>query len=457
MKPKSIAMFNLVETRRDPRVRRMANALALAGHRVQVFGVLAESNVRQEAYDNYEIIRIPWAQTYRRRDMEGMEAAVPVVGAILRRCQRDVMELADTTNLEIQARRVRGVTRRIVNTLRRVDPNAKGPPPRTARDEVQRVRAIVLTNFLLYRAALDTRPDVIHCNDLDTLLAGLMLKETLHIPLIYDAHELYADQLASEERSPFWYQFYSRLERELLPYTDGRMTVCDSLGRYFEQHYGSRPFVTVHNVPSLRLLPDPEVLRRRSRPRKILYHGAYTSHRGLEQVVAAAQFVPQAAFVLRGYGSIECQLRDLARQYGVEDRVTFAPAVEVDDLITTAAESDIGLNPFSPVCQNTRFALPNKFFEYMMAGLAIGSTALPEMGALTQQLDVGILFDDNRPETLAEGLLKLLGDECRLDEYRRNSYEAARTHFHWERVRAEMLAYYEDVLCGNGHHYQSIL
>ena len=39
-----------------------------------------------------------------------------------------------------------------------------------------------------------------------------------------------------------------------------------------------------------------------------------------------------------------------------------------------------------PVCKNTEFALPNKFFEYMMAGLALARADLIEMRNLTDSL-----------------------------------------------------------------------
>jgi glycosyltransferase involved in cell wall biosynthesis len=169
----------------------------------------------------------------------------------------------------------------------------------------------------------------------------------------------------------------------------------------------------------------------------------------LEEVVSAARMLPQAQFIFRGSGVLEPKLRSLAQQLGVTDRVRFAPPVDVDALVSSASESDIGLNPFPPVCHNTQFVLPNKFFEYMMAGLAMGSTDLPELRTLTDQLQLGVLFDRCSPESIAAGLSDLLRDEDRLEHCRLNSYAAARDVYYWERVKREMLSYYEGVIGGS--------
>jgi len=71
-----------------------------------------------------------------------------------------------------------------------------------------------------------------------------------------------------------------RLETALLPHIDLRLTVCDSLGEYFVREYGSGPFQTIHNVPSIGQAPPDAVLARRNEPRRLLYHGAFTDTAG---------------------------------------------------------------------------------------------------------------------------------------------------------------------------------
>lgn len=307
---------------------------------------------------------------------------------------------------------------------------------------------MMLINSVFFRAALRFEPDVVHCNDLNSLLAGFMLKRRLDIPLAYDAHEVYPEQFPPHRRSATWHSFYSELERRLLPHTDFRMTVCDSIGDHYVERHASAPWVTVRNTPSRALLPPESVLSRRNEPRVALYHGAYFEHRGLDEVIRAAPTVDGVRFVFRGMGYHEPALRALAERMGVSGRVEFAAPVPMTELVPLAARCDVGLNPFISNCLNTQFALPNKFFEYMMAGLALASSDLVEMRRLTKQLDIGILFDSESPEAIAGGLRNVLADPHGLDTLRRNAYLRARDEYNWETEQERMLRAYQPLLTG---------
>ena len=50
--------------------------------------------------------------------------------------------------------------------------------------------------FWRYLRQEGLRPDVIHCNDLDTLLVGVLAKRKLGSTLVYDAHEFFPLQIA---------------------------------------------------------------------------------------------------------------------------------------------------------------------------------------------------------------------------------------------------------------------
>jgi glycosyltransferase involved in cell wall biosynthesis len=321
---------------------------------------------------------------------------------------------------------------------------------RDKRDDFFEIGLALAGNVALFREALTLRPDVIHCNDLDTLLAGFMVKQATGAKLVYDAHEVYPEQFAEGVKSPDWKQFYTRLESTLLPFTDARLTVCDTLGEYFRDCYGTGAFVTVRNVPSRRLLAPPAVLERRSTSPRILYHGMYFANRGLEEVILAARWLRGAVVVFRGLGPQERALRQLVARQRLGDRVQFLPPVPVEDLIPRAAECEIGLCPFPPACKNTLLCLPNKFFEYLSAGLALACTDLVEMRRLTTRHEVGVLIDSNDPKQMADTLMTMVSDSGALNRFRRNAYEAARTEYYWEKESVKLTRAYEEHLAASG-------
>jgi glycosyltransferase involved in cell wall biosynthesis len=434
----TIAMFNLNATRRDPRVLRIGRSLLGAGHRVIVFEMLTPDGTEQEIIEGLEIRRVPVPTRYEAEDMAEFRSVCRPAFEIIARC--DVRVAGDTLGVGRH-----GAAGRLWNAVER---RWRHRFPRAAfdpepdRGDILGIRSIMLVNLALYKVAESYRPTFVHCNDLDTLLIGYMFKRNHHLPLIFDAHEIYPEQLSLEMRSDLWHDFYTTFEQHLIRLSDGRMTVCDSLGEYFTERYGAEGFETILNVPSVVHLPPPEILSRRRERRRLLYHGSYFAYRGLEEIIRAARWIDDADIVFRGIGAHESTLRGLCRAEGVEDRITFVPPVPVAEMISAATECDIGLNPFVPVCKNTEYALPNKFFEYMMAGLGSASSDLVELRRLSCKLGVGVIFPSLEPMDIASCLNELLAQPDRIDEYRHNAYEAARTQFNWEVEEEKFMTFY---------------
>ncbi|MHC4606619.1 MAG: glycosyltransferase, partial [Planctomycetota bacterium] len=136
----------------------------------------------------------------------------------------------------------------------------------------------------------------------------------------------------------------------------------------------------------------------------------------------------------------------LVRKEGVGDRVTFAEPVPVDELVSAAGECDIGLSPFISVCRNTEYSLPNKFFEYMTAGLALVSADLVEMRGLTRRHGLGEVYDPTDVRRLSEILNELASNPGKLEDCRRNAHRLAREELHWEKEREKLLGHLAGIL-----------
>lgn len=441
MIPKTIAMFNLTETRRDPRVRRIAGTLASQGHRVIVFGMKSEVYKKYERLDNFEVVRVDIPLLYSEKEMKQIGISCPDAEGLLMSC--NPLVLTEKIGLLVNVKRLvsKGL-RKILNGQYVLGNRGKFDQTQ----EILAIRSIMLINLNLYCSALEFKPDIIHCNDLDTLIAGFMLKKRLKKPLIFDAHEIYPEQLAEHMRSEIWHNFYTKLEKKLLPYTDGRLTVCDSLGQYFKKVYKSGEFKTIRNVVSIKHLPDTSILKRSNKPVRILYHGAYFPYRGLDEIIQSAPLVNNAIFIFRGIGHYEEKLRSQVKDLGMEKRVFFEPPVKVDELVSAASENDIGLNPFISVCKNTEYALPNKFFEYMMAGLAVASSDLIEMRLLTNKLGIGTLLRPDSPQSIADSLNELVDSPEKLSKARYNAYMAAMEEYNWEQEQVKLIDYYKEFI-----------
>jgi glycogen(starch) synthase len=448
MAGKTIVMLNLSETSRDPRVRRVGETLARLGHRVFAINPDTEQKTATDRHGSVEIRRVAAPTRHDLPRLAELARYAPEAAHIAHRASVEVMEKHIGRTYYYHRRwhaRGRRALERAEGALHldlapaRTLWSKLAPTP---QDEIPRIRHMLMVNLELARRAIAERPDVIHANDLDTLLAGLIVKQKLQIPLVYDAHEIYPEQFPVAERTPLWHAFYTRLEEQLIHRADAHMTVCDSLGEYFQKRYGAPAFVTVRNTPSLRLLPPEPTRRDSAAPVEFLYHGALFKHRGLENLVEAAQHLRSGRIVLRGMGAHTDALKAQVERLGVGDRARVVPPVAVDELVARATESDVGLNPFPSLCLNTECALPNKFFEYMMAGLAIVSSDLIELRRLTNELGVGALLPSLAPTDIAAVLEDVARDRDRLFEQRRTAYRHARETFHWEREEERLVGLY---------------
>ena len=110
-------------------------------------------------------------------------------------------------------------------------------------------------------------------------------------------------------------------------------------------------------------------------------------------------------------------VRDLMREWGVEDRVVHAGEVPHEEVPAMLAASDVGLFPIDVDVPRGvyRVSSPLKVAEYMAAAIATVSSPVPEAVQLLDDSDGGVVVEDNRVESFVDATLRC----CRDREHRR--------------------------------------
>jgi hypothetical protein len=106
-----------------------------------------------------------------------------------------------------------------------------------------------------------------------------------------------------------------------------------------------------------------------------------------------------------------------------DERIRFLPPVAMGELTTFANAYDVGVYLLRADNFNRRFALPNKIFEFVQARLAVAVGPSPEMARLVREHGLGVVAQDERPESLAAALSAL--DAGAVWEYKQRSHAAA--------------------------------
>lgn len=216
-------------------------------------------------------------------------------------------------------------------------------------------------------------------------------------------------------------------------------TVCDGIANLLARDYGlpKRPAV-IRSTPFYEEVP----FRPCGERIEIVYHGLVTPTRNLDAAVKTLALCrPEFRLTVRGpvEPGYDSQLRALALQLGVEDRFVLAPPVPFAELIQSASAADIGYFVFENFSPQRQFTAPNKFFEYMMAGLALVVSDVPELARIIRTHNNGLLLEEFSPSRTAEAINQL--DRAAIDDMKRRSLSAAR-ELCWEREQQVLIEAY---------------
>jgi hypothetical protein len=244
------------------------------------------------------------------------------------------------------------------------------------------------------------RFDVIIANDIDTL--PLTLEEARGATVVFDAHEY--SPLEWEDLWT-WRLLFQRFKRYLcqtyIPRCDAVMTVCRSIAERYHADTGVTCAV-VTNAPAYATLEPVRVDIDRI---ALIHHGAAIRSRRLESTIAMMRHLDRRFHLtLMLVANDQDYLNHLRRVAADLRNVSFRDPVPLGDIARTINTYDIGVFLLEPVSFNYRFALPNKFFDFIQARLGIAIGPSPEMADIVRRHSLGVVADDFRPETLAHAL-----------------------------------------------------
>jgi glycogen(starch) synthase len=274
------------------------------------------------------------------------------------------------------------------------------------------------------------RADVVHANDLDTLPAGFRLAKRLGARLVYDAHEIYASQEPNPPR--LHAKAMSWLEKSLARHAQV-VTVSAPIAAELERtlRLQTRPLVVLNCSERLERLPRAG---ERVEPRmSAIYQGAMGPGRFIGDLFAAAEAMgDDVALSARITGADLAELRANSKARGLDGRFLILDPVAPNYLVQALVEFDVGLIINRPVTRNDELVLPNKLFEYMMAGLAVVAPRLPGLAPLIDNEGVGITYRPADPVDLARILDELAADRPRLEAMKHRARQLALERYNAE-------------------------
>ena len=314
-----------------------------------------------------------------------------------------------------EAAAARGIPVTAVSLGRR----AKAAPALPAKDafrSIARIVRMVAITVRLLRRAGGIRPSIVHAHDLETLPAGWVLARRRRARLVYDAHELYTGFDVAPPRT--WLAVAGRLEGVLARRSAAVVTVSPEIATELVRRHRlvTHPLVVLNCPPT----SEAEVVEHPT------LRAIYQAAAGPGRFLADLPDVPGVSIDARVVGATSAPAS-----------VTLLPPVAPDEIVASLAPYDIGLVIDRIETDNARFALPNKLFEYMMAGLAVVVPEAPAMQRLVHEEGVGRTFARGR---LGDVLAELASNPAEVAAMRQRARDAALARYNAEAQRPALFA-----------------
>lgn len=327
------------------------------------------------------------------------------------------------------------------------------------RAAVPAVQNVHLISWATLAARASQSAHILHAHDLTGALPALAtLRTNRNATLLYDSHEVFLE-------SGQWAKSPGRIRRALAKYVKlpalrraaaliaVNPQVIEELAKRYE--IPERQVVTYNCPPAWNPEPRGTELRASigvdAAAQVILYHGGFSAHRGLEELLEAKRDprLTNAHLVFLGYGPLEATLREAATDPAYGGRVHVLKAVAPEVLDRWVSGADVGMCTVLPSTLNHRISTPNKLFESIGAGVPVVASDFATMRNIVlgdPDAPLGAVCDPTNPHDVATAIDSILSmspsDRAAL---RARCIRAAVARWNWEVQAARLTELYQSL------------
>ena len=307
-----------------------------------------------------------------------------------------------------------------------------------------------LTLFRLFRACLAEDADVYHCHEPDALLIGILARYLKGKRLVYDIHEHWPSEipfdLGIRDGTPaqkMLSALVSKVEIALARRAESTFAVSESVATRFREKRLHPVILSNYSITDLDIPYNPN----RNGRNLMLMAGNMQSFHGVGECIEAVSRVreryPDVSLTL--VGKVREDLNECISGSGQDGFIISTGFLPYTAMYERLSEGIAGLLVFQPTYYNISIGLPNKLFDYMLLGLPVVASDLPEIRNVVTAADCGILVDPGSVEDIA-GAIAYLFDHP--DEVRRmgaNGRRAVLERYNWSAMEADLLRTYRDL------------
>jgi glycosyltransferase involved in cell wall biosynthesis len=305
-------------------------------------------------------------------------------------------------------------------------------------------RKVLYLYYFIYSLVfiLFNRPSLVNIHSLE-FLPVLLIAKIFKIKIIYDPHEFETEKsnlTGLRKKLSKW------LEYLLIKKVDHIFVVSEHIADWYEKTYNVQRPTVLFNVPPAAYVKKTNYFKDTFDLRDdqiiALYQGGLGAERGVSILLEAFKknINDKIVIVFMGYGELEKEIQSASK---LNSNIFFHKAVPTDVVLNYSASADVGIALIQNTCLSHNFCMPNKLFEYAMAGLPVIVSNVQEMSAFVKKHQMGTILISNTVEDVSHAIDKLLNMD--LTMLGQNSRKAALENS-WERQETKMKKVYQSFL-----------
>jgi glycosyltransferase involved in cell wall biosynthesis len=296
---------------------------------------------------------------------------------------------------------------------------------------------------IIIKKAIEIDADIYHFHDYQLIPIGLKLKK-LNKKVIYDVHEDYPSEMLSNTEWNNLKRFIKSFLFKL--YENGSAKKFDAIvaatphirDRFFKINPNT---IDINNFPILDELFLPT--KWEDRKNEICYIGGITKIRGIIEIVQALKEVDTTLHLAGPF--LDEKLKEEVSSLEGWQKVRYYGFVDRQKAKDILKQVKIGIVLFHPH-PNHIYALPNKMFEYMSAGIPVIASYFPLWKEIIEKNECGICVDPLNIKEIANTIKYLLSSDNIAKKFGENARKLIETKYNWEIEEKKLINLYQNLL-----------
>ncbi len=296
---------------------------------------------------------------------------------------------------------------------------------------------------LLTIKLLQTKADYYFAEDIYTLPFVVLIAKLKGGKVFYDSRELYGFLAGLREKKNIQKILFN-IETFFIRYAYMVIVTGEMDSDFIKKQYKINNTIVIRNLPLYQPIDSQynfhKAFSLNEKIKILLYQGVVLHGRGLSLLFEVLKKIENTVLVVVGEGEHKKFYEEAAITSGISNRVYFIGKVPQRLLINYTAGADIGCALIENISLSYYYALPNKLFEYIQAGLPVIASNLPQMKKIVDDYNIGYSVDPENKNEIIEAVEKLINDNSRFAELKSNCLNAA-VELNWDKEIKKLFDY----------------